>query len=93
MTVLHVGNNWAKIGIDAPADVAVVRDELLPDGPTNCCRCGGALPPPGPDGFRVTASTGCLGTMDSASGRCGVFVVSALWGDLPTTPERTDGAA
>jgi len=93
LTLLERTGNYAKIGIDAPESVKILREALCPEGPARCCRCGGKLPPPSSDGMRVSASTGCLGVVDHGSGRCGAFVSSALWGDVPAGQERKDGAA
>lgn len=77
--LIETGVRWAKIGITAPDSVSILRDDLVPDGSTRCCRCGGTLPPAGPDGGRVVASTGCRGEADPVNGRCPAFGASKLW--------------
>jgi len=93
LTLTSAGPDWAKVGIDAPKTMSILRDELAPEGPACCCRCGGLLPPAGPDGVRVKASTGCLGEIDPVSDRCQAFATSALWGDAPPAEKKKDGAA
>lgn len=82
LELLDVQGNSAKIGITAPRSVLIQRDDAPFQGPIRCCRCGGLLPPPGPDGQRVTLSTACHGEPDSESGRCRAFLASTLWGDV-----------
>lgn len=93
LTLTHAGSDWAKIGVDAPISVKVLRQEVCPDGPSRCCRCGGTLPPPGPTGLRFVGSTGCRGEQDSESGRCQVFAAAKAWGDAPAGPESKGGVA
>lgn len=91
--VCETDRGWAKIGVTAPMSVTVMRAELLPEGPSRCCHCGGQLPHPGPDGVRPAASDDCRGELDPVSGRCRAFLEPTACGDLPLSPARSDGAA
>jgi carbon storage regulator CsrA len=91
--LLWVGDNWVKLGITAPAGVQVARDDILPEGPSRCCRCGGDLPPGAFGGQPPCGQAKCSGSPDSHSGRCGNFLDSALWGDALAGDEKKDGAA
>lgn len=93
LTVTDVQGDAAKIGLELPRGMNVAREELMPDGASRCCRCGGTLPPAGSDGLRVKASTGCHGDPDPESDRCRAFAASALWGDTPAGPERREVSA
>lgn len=87
------GTNWCKLGITAPKTVKILRQAVCPEGPARCSRCGGLLPPPGADGMRVVASTGCDIEPDTESGRCRSFMRSALWGDSVSGQNSKGGAA
>ena len=93
LTLTDSGYNWAKIGVDAPSSVSIHREGICPQGPTRCCRCGGKLPPPGEDGERALAHTGCRGKADPDTGRCLAFAAEKLCGDAQVGHEREDGAA
>lgn len=93
LEVLSVGGNFAKLGFTAPRSVEILREDLCPNGPNYCSRCGGQLPPAALSNHRDRAEPGCRGTPDEASGRCRAYLASTLWGDLPIGPERKEGAA
>jgi hypothetical protein len=91
--LISVGGNYGRIGITAPLAVKVLRQGACREGPARCCRCGGLLPPPGSDGVRVKASTGCQGEQDTDSGRCQAFAASTLWPDGTIVPASKGGGA
>ena len=93
LRVTDCDRGWAKIGIEAPKSVKVMREGLIAEEPTHCCHCGGTLPPPDVDGAPVTGRGSCAGEPDTESGRCRAFLASTLWGDIVIPPEREEGNA
>lgn len=83
----------AKIGITAPRSVSIVREELMPDGPTRCCKCGGTFPPRGIAGERLAGGNGICGNSDSDSGKPCTCAIGFASVGPSAGPESKDGAA